>query len=77
VTLEQIEQHRIRAVGARGHPCPETLKATLSVEGGWLAEGEITYADAYARADLAGRVLAERLRIVGIQCPTRLDLSGQ
>jgi hypothetical protein len=78
VTLEEIEPNRIRVLGARGRPRPETLKATLSVEGGWLAEGEISYAgpNAYARADLAARVLAERLRIVGIQCPTRLDLIG-
>jgi hypothetical protein len=78
VTVMQTAPNRVSVAGARGRPAPETLKATLSVEGGWLAEGEITYAgpNAYARADLAARVLAERLRIVGIQCPTRLDLIG-
>ncbi len=78
VSLEEIAPHRIRVVGARGHPRPPTLKATLSVEGGWLAEGEITYAgpNAYARAELAVDVLAKRLRIVGIQAPTRIDIIG-
>jgi hypothetical protein len=78
VTLEEVGLDRISVVGARGHRRPESFKATLSVEGGWLAEGEITYSgpNAYARADLAAKVLAERLRIVGIQCPTRLDLVG-
>lgn len=78
VSLEEVGPDRIRVVGARGYPEPATLKATLSVEGGWLAEGEISYAgmNAYRRATLAAKVLAERLRIVGIQVPTRIDLIG-
>ncbi len=78
VKLEEVGANRIRVLGARGHQRPSTLKATLSVEGGWLAEGEITYAgpNAYARAELAAKVLAERLRIVGIQAPTRIDIIG-
>ncbi|MCO5091329.1 acyclic terpene utilization AtuA family protein [Bosea sp. (in: a-proteobacteria)] len=78
VRLEEAGPNRVAVTGARGRPRPETLKATLSVEGGFLAEGEITYAgpNALARAELAAQVLAERLRIVGIQCPTRIDLIG-
>jgi len=77
-SLEATGPNRVRVRGARGHPAPETLKATVSIEGGWLGEGEITYAgpNALARAQLAADVLAERLRIVGIQVPTRLDLIG-
>ena len=78
VSLESVGSNRVLVTGARGHPAPATLKATISVEGGWLGEGEITYAgpNALARASLAADVLAERLRIVGIQVPTRLDLIG-
>jgi hypothetical protein len=78
VTVTDIAPDRVRVVGAKGKPRPPTLKATISVEGGWLAEGEISYGgpNALARAELAGAVLAERLRILGIQCPTRIDLIG-
>lgn len=78
VTLKTVGPDRVRVSGARGHPRPPTLKATLSVDGGWLAEGEITYAgpNAYRRAELAAKVLAERLMIVGIQVPSRIDLIG-
>ncbi|MCC6193783.1 MAG: DUF1446 domain-containing protein [Burkholderiales bacterium] len=78
VTIAESEPDRVLVRGARGKPRTPTLKATISVEGGWLAEGEISYCgpNALARAELAGQVLAERLRIVGIQCPTRIDIVG-
>jgi hypothetical protein len=78
VALEEVDTNRIRVTGARGNQRPPTLKATLSFEGGWLAEGEISYAgqNAYRRAELAAQILAERLQMVGIQVPTRIDLIG-
>ena len=54
---------RVRVGGARGHPAPATLKVTISFEGGWLGEGEISYAGpgAAARARLAADTARERI----------------
>lgn len=70
---------RIRVSGVRGHPSPPTLKATLCYEGGWLAEGEISYAgpNAQARARLAFEVVRERLHHLGLShLKLRADLIG-
>ncbi len=69
---------RVRVRGARGHAPPATLKATLSVDGGWLAEAEISYAgpNALARARLAGDVLRKRFITIGIEQPCRIDVIG-
>ena len=44
VEVEQIGPDRVRVSGARGKPAPDTWKVTISVDGGWLGEGEISYA---------------------------------
>ncbi len=65
--------------GVRGHPAPRHLKATVCHQGGWLAEGEISYAghQATARAQLAAEVVRERLRRQGLgDLPLRFDLIG-
>jgi hypothetical protein len=70
---------RIRVDGVRGHPRPATLKATLCYEGGWLAEGEISYAgpNATARTRLAADIVRERLRQLGLaHLALRADLIG-
>jgi hypothetical protein len=78
VSLEELGANRVRITGARGRPKPPTLKTTISSDGGWLGEGEISYAgpNALARARLAAQVLRERLRIANIQCPMRIDIIG-
>jgi hypothetical protein len=65
---------RIAVDGVRGHARPASLKINVCYEGGWLAEGEISYAGpgAEARARLAGDVLRERLP--GLE--VRADLIG-
>ena len=57
VTVEEVAPDRVRVTGARGKPAPETLKATVCVDGGVLGEAEISYAgpNAAARARLAAR----------------------
>lgn len=67
VELEQVGPDRVRVCGVKGHPRPSTLKATLCYEGGWLAEGEISYAgpQATARAQLAASVVRDRLNQLG------------
>jgi hypothetical protein len=70
---------RIEVRGIRGHARPESLKATVCYEGGWLAEGEISYAgpNAAARAKLAGEVVHRRLGMLGLgHLRTRCDLIG-
>ncbi len=61
--LTEPEPDRVVLSGARGRPPPDTLKATVCVEDGWLGEAEISYAgpNAYARARLAAEVVATRL----------------
>ena len=61
--------------GVRGHARPERLKVNVCHEGGWLAEGEISYAGpgAEGRARLAADVLRRRLQD-GLDL--RVDLIG-
>jgi hypothetical protein len=75
----ELAANRVEVSGVRGHPRPATLKATLCHEGGWLAEGEISYAgpNAGARARLAGEIVAERLRFLGLgHLRIRRDIIG-
>jgi hypothetical protein len=70
---------RIRVSGVKGRPRPASLKATVCYEGGWLAEGEISYAgpNAVARARLAAGVVRDRLAVLGLaHLPLRCDLIG-
>lgn len=78
VTLAQDGPDRVRVLGTRGVARPERLKATVSLPGGWLGEGEISYAgpNARARAALAGRTLRDRLPMLGIEGRVRVDLIG-
>jgi hypothetical protein len=77
--VTELGDDRVRVTGVRGHPRPPTLKATVCYEGGWLAEGEISYAgpNASARARLAADVVRDRLRLLGLgHLPLRADLVG-
>ncbi|MES2977230.1 MAG: acyclic terpene utilization AtuA family protein [Pseudomonadota bacterium] len=74
-TVEEIAPGQVRLSGVRGHARPPTLKAGVYVEGGWIGEGEISYAgpNAQARARLAMDVLQKRM---GEDMPIRFDLIG-
>lgn len=76
VTVAEDGPNRVRVAGARGHPAPETLKATVSLAGGFLGEGEITYAgpNAAARARLAADTLRRRLSSNSVSA--RIDILG-
>lgn len=65
---------RVMLSGVRGHARPAHYKVNVCYEGGWLAEGEISYAGARAeaRARLAADIL--RSRLAGLQL--RVDLIG-
>jgi hypothetical protein len=72
--LHQVGPDLVALRDVRGHPRPPTLKVNVFHEGGWLAEGEISYAGAgaEARARLAADILRQRL--AGLQL--RFDLIG-
>ena len=63
VELADDGRNRVRVSGARGKPRPPTLKATVCVDAGHLAEAEISYAgpNAAARAWLAIDIIRERM----------------
>ena len=75
---EETGADRVRVTGARGHAAPPTLKATISVDGGWLGEAFLTYSgpNALARADLAGQIVRERLTAHGLNEPVRIETLG-
>lgn len=78
VLLEENGDNRICVSGARGAPPPDTLKATVSTDGGWLGEAEMIYAgpNALARARLAADIVRERCARIGSNTPIRLELLG-
>ncbi|MBT2325488.1 DUF1446 domain-containing protein [Variovorax paradoxus] len=65
---------RVALSGVRGHARPADYKVNVCYEGGWLAEGEISYAGARAegRARLAADILRQRLAGLAL----RVDLIG-
>jgi len=73
-TLTQVGPDAVRLSGVRGHPRPETLKALVFYEGGWLGEAEISYAgpNAQARARLAADIVRSRMGRIEL----RADLIG-
>jgi hypothetical protein len=73
--VREVGPDRVAVTGVRGHPRPDTLKVTVCFEGGWLGEGEISYAgpNAEARARLAADIVRRR---VGDGLALRVDLIG-
>ena len=78
VQVSEIGRDRVRVTGARGKPAPETLKATVCVDGGFLGEAEISYAgpNAAARAALAIEVIRRRMRQRAPGLAIRIDAIG-
>lgn len=63
VEFETLRPNRVKLNGATGMSRPDTLKVSLGFRGGWMAEGQITYAGlrAEARAKLAAEIVTERM----------------
>ncbi len=80
VELHQIGPDRVRVSSVKGKAAPETLKVMIGMHGGWLGEGEITYAgpNALARAKLAAEIVRERVKLLHLdnRCDLRIDLIG-
>jgi hypothetical protein len=71
----EVGENRVAVMGVSGCPRPETLKVTACFVGGWLGEGEISYAgpNAEARARLAAEIVRRR---IGDALRLRFDLIG-
>lgn len=78
VVVESAGADRVQVKGMRGKPAPATVKVTACFEGGWLGEGEISYAGAncVARARRAAEVLRQRVAQRQLPVSLRIDLIG-
>ena len=76
VALEEVARDRVVVSGARGKPRPSELKVSVGYLAGFVGEGEIGYAgrNAQGRAELAGRIVEQRL--AGPFDALRIDLVG-
>lgn len=63
VAFESVGRDRVTVSGATGKARPDELKVTLGFRGGWMGEGQISYAGprALQRAELAGAIVQQRL----------------
>ena len=73
--VQEVGDNRVAITGVRGRARPESLKVTVCFAGGWLGEGEISYAgpNAQARARLAAEIIRRRM---GGALTMRFDLIG-
>jgi hypothetical protein len=79
VRIQPLGPDRVAVSGGRGAIAPDSYKLTVAFDGGHLAEAGISYAGpgAQARAELAGRIVEERMRVVhGSNAPLRVDVIG-
>ncbi len=67
IHLEEAGQNRVRVYGVKGRPRTDKLKVSISYQAGYKAVGTLVYGwpDAVAKAQLADRVLRERLDRMG------------
>jgi hypothetical protein len=79
VRITDLGGDRVRVEGGAGRERPATLKVSVGQFDGWMGEGQISYAGsgAVARGRLAGEIVAERLRLMGVApLELRTDLIG-
>ncbi len=78
VGVTDLGDNRVLVSQARGLPRPDTLKATLCFDAGWIGEAEISYAgpNARARALLAIDIIRSRGTRLYPDMPLRCDLIG-
>jgi hypothetical protein len=68
IRLEQVGEDRVRFSGIKGYPATDSYKVSISYSAGFKAVGHLIYAwpDAYRKAQLADRVLRQRLDVLGL-----------
>jgi len=69
IRLEQIGENRVRVYGIKGRPATDKLKVSIAYRAGFKAVGSLVYSwpDALPKAQLADRVLRERLDRLGLR----------
>ena len=69
IRLEQVAENRVRVFGITGAPPTPFLKVSIAYRAGYKAVGSLVYAwpDAMEKAQLADRVLRERLENLGLR----------
>ncbi len=69
IRLEEVGPDRVRVHGITGGPATDKLKVSIAYRSGWKAVGTLVYAwpDAYEKAQVADRVLRERLDRLGLR----------
>jgi hypothetical protein len=69
IKLEQTGPDRVKVFGIRGTPSTDKLKVSIAYRAGFKAVGTLVYAwpDALEKAQLADRVLRERLDRLGLR----------
>jgi hypothetical protein len=79
VSITEVGPDRVQIEGGTGSPRTDTLKVSLGYRDGFIGEGQISYAGpgALQRGRLALEIVAERLKLTGVQCrEMRYDLIG-
>ena len=73
--VRDLGNNRVELMGVKGHSRPDSLKANICIDGGWLAEAEISYAGHHAleRAQLAAQIIRDR---IGGDLALRMDFIG-
>jgi hypothetical protein len=68
IQLEHVGENRVRVFGIKGRPATDKLKVSIAYRAGFKAVGTLVYAwpDALEKAQLADRVLRERLDRLGL-----------
>ena len=68
-TLAADGSERVRCTGVQGSPATPTYKVSISYAAGYRAIGSVAYAwpDAYAKAQAGARILAARLKRIGLE----------
>jgi hypothetical protein len=77
--LTEIGPDAVRVTGTRGHPKPRTILVCMNAVEGYLGVGGISYGGggAVERAQLAAKIVAGRLRAIGIDgSRVRFDIEG-
>jgi hypothetical protein len=69
IHLASDGENRVRVFGIKGRPATDKLKVSIAYRAGFKAVGTLVYSwpDAYAKAQLADRVLRERLDRLGLK----------
>jgi hypothetical protein len=69
IHLEQAGENRVRVFGIKGRPATDKLKVSIAYRAGFKAVGTLVYAwpEALPKAQLADRVLRERLDRLGLR----------